>query len=49
MGPGKRGLFAVAVAVVCAVTVLGAPGAAFASPDRPSSPTPSPTATTAPI
>ncbi|MEU1178092.1 NlpC/P60 family protein [Streptomyces sp. NPDC005820] len=45
MGPGKRGLFAVAVAVVCAVTVLGAPGAAFASP---SSPTPSPTATTAP-
>ncbi|WP_330349083.1 C40 family peptidase [Streptomyces sp. NBC_00582] len=48
MGPGKRGLFAVAVAVVCAVTVLGAPGAAFASPDRPSSPTPSPTATTAP-
>lgn len=48
MGPGKRGLFAVAVAVVCAVTVLGAPGAAFASPDSPSSPTPSPTATTAP-
>ncbi|MFI1048464.1 NlpC/P60 family protein [Streptomyces griseoruber] len=45
MGPGKRGLFAVAVAVVCAVTVLGAPGAAFAAPDNP---TPSPTATTAP-
>ncbi|MFF4589211.1 NlpC/P60 family protein [Streptomyces sp. NPDC001388] len=44
MGPGKRGLFVAAVAVVCAVTVLGAPGAAFASPD----PSPSPTATTDP-
>ncbi|MFF5183695.1 NlpC/P60 family protein [Streptomyces sp. NPDC000345] len=44
MGPGKRGLFAAAVAVVCAVTVLGAPGAAFASP----APSPSPTATTDP-
>lgn len=40
MGTGKRGLLVAAVAVVCAVTVLGAPGAAFASPN----PTPSPTA-----
>ncbi|MFI5471106.1 NlpC/P60 family protein [Streptomyces cacaoi] len=37
MGTGKRGLLAAAVTVVCAVTVLGAPGTAFASP----SPTPS--------
>ncbi|MEU5278579.1 NlpC/P60 family protein [Streptomyces asoensis] len=45
MGTGKRGLLAAAVAVVCAVTVLGAPGAAFAAPG----PTPSPAAgTTAP-
>ncbi|MEU4876284.1 NlpC/P60 family protein [Streptomyces sp. NPDC021608] len=41
MGTGKRGLLSVAVAVVCAVTVLGAPGAAFASPE----PTPGATAT----
>ncbi|MFJ1810168.1 MULTISPECIES: NlpC/P60 family protein [unclassified Streptomyces] len=40
MGTGKRGLLAAAVTVVCAVTVLGAPGTAFASP----SPTPAPTA-----
>ncbi|MEU5123727.1 C40 family peptidase [Streptomyces asoensis] len=47
MGTGKRGLLAAAVAVVCAVTVLGAPGAAFAAPG----PTPSPTAgaTTPPL
>ncbi|WP_037683643.1 C40 family peptidase [Streptomyces griseus] len=44
MRAGKRGLFAVAVTVVCAVTVLGAPGTAFASP----SPTPSPSVTTPP-
>ena len=37
MGTGKRGLIATAVTVVCAVTVLAAPGTAFASP----SPTPS--------
>ncbi|MFF3330253.1 NlpC/P60 family protein [Streptomyces sp. NPDC002888] len=42
MRPGKRGLLVAAVTVVCAITVLGAPGTAFASP----SPTPSPTATT---
>lgn len=47
MGTGKRGLLAAAVTVVCAVTVLGAPGTAFAAPD----PTPSPTAssTTPPL
>jgi peptidoglycan DL-endopeptidase CwlO len=33
MGTGKRGLLAAAVTVVCAVTVLGTPGMAFASPD----------------
>ncbi|MFF5483052.1 NlpC/P60 family protein [Streptomyces sp. NPDC012935] len=37
MGSGKRGLIATAVTVVCAVTVLAAPGTAFAAP----SPTPS--------
>ncbi|MEV1067982.1 NlpC/P60 family protein [Streptomyces sp. NPDC050263] len=42
MGTGKRGLLAAAVTVVCAVTVLGAPGTAFASPSP--SPTPSSTA-----
>ncbi|MFD9436039.1 NlpC/P60 family protein [Streptomyces sp. NPDC060002] len=45
MGTGKRGLLAVAVTVVCAVTVLGAPGTAFASP----SPTPSASSTTPPL
>ncbi|MFI7018729.1 NlpC/P60 family protein [Streptomyces sp. NPDC050164] len=40
MGTGKRGLIATAVTVVCAVTVLAAPGTAFASP----SPTPTPSA-----
>jgi cell wall-associated NlpC family hydrolase len=39
MGTGKRGLIASAVAVVSAVTVLAAPGTAFANP----SPTPTPT------
>ncbi|GAA3981637.1 NlpC/P60 family protein [Streptomyces sp. NBC_01352] len=37
MGTGKRGLMASAVTVVCAVTVLAAPGTAFANP----TPTPS--------
>ncbi|MFD3618380.1 NlpC/P60 family protein [Streptomyces sp. NPDC058676] len=32
MGTGKRGLIASGVTVVCAVTVLAAPGTAFASP-----------------
>jgi septal ring factor EnvC (AmiA/AmiB activator) len=40
MGTGKRGLIATAVTVVCALTVLAAPGTAFASP----SPTPTPSA-----
>ncbi|KAB2973470.1 NlpC/P60 family protein [Streptomyces sp. SS1-1] len=40
MGTGKRGLITAAVTVVCAVTVLAAPGMAFAAP----SPTPSPSA-----
>ncbi|MET9731396.1 NlpC/P60 family protein [Streptomyces sp. NPDC006458] len=38
MGTGKRGLITAAVTVVCAVTVLAAPGTAFAAPD----PTPAP-------
>ncbi|WP_251093953.1 NlpC/P60 family protein [Streptomyces sp. Caat 7-52] len=40
MGSGKRGLLTAALTVVCAVTVLAAPGAAFAAP----APTPAPTA-----
>ncbi|MGW5655889.1 C40 family peptidase [Streptomyces humi] len=39
--PGGRGILATAVTVVCAVTVLAAPGTAFAAPD----PTPSASAT----
>ncbi|MEG8279215.1 C40 family peptidase [Streptomyces sp. AHA2] len=47
MGTGKRGLIATAVAVVCAVTVLAAPGTAFAAPAPPApttsaAPAPSP-------
>ncbi|MBC9729835.1 C40 family peptidase [Streptomyces sp. TRM68367] len=41
MGTGKRGLITAAVTTVCAVTVLAAPGTAFASP----APTPSPATT----
>ncbi|MEU0070622.1 NlpC/P60 family protein [Streptomyces sp. NPDC006332] len=41
MRAGKRGLITAAVTVVCAVTVLLAPGTAFAAP----APTPTPTAT----
>ncbi|MFF7471113.1 NlpC/P60 family protein [Streptomyces sp. NPDC008092] len=40
--PGGRGILATAVTVVCAVTVLAAPGTAFAAP----APTPSPSAST---
>src|SRR4051812_24437044 len=43
MGTGKRGLLTAALTVVCAVTVLAAPGAAFAAPG----PTPTPTASPA--
>ncbi|MET9763163.1 NlpC/P60 family protein [Streptomyces sp. NPDC006372] len=46
MGRGKRGLIATAVTVVCAITVLAAPGTAFASPSP--SPTPTPSASPAP-
>ncbi|MGW7208835.1 NlpC/P60 family protein [Streptomyces sp. NPDC054837] len=45
MGAGKRGLVTAAVTVVCAVTVLAAPGTAFASPNPSPSPTPSASAT----
>ncbi|MGV9561155.1 NlpC/P60 family protein [Streptomyces sp. NPDC003480] len=47
MGSGKRALTTAAIALVCAVTVLGAPGAAHASPGRPA-PTPTPPGGTAP-
>jgi cell wall-associated NlpC family hydrolase len=47
MGSGKRGLLTAALTVVCAVTVLAAPGTAFAAPaptpTTGGSPTPSPT------
>lgn len=42
MGAGKRGLIAAAVTVVCAVTVLAAPGTAFANAGRTPSPSTSP-------
>lgn len=38
MGAGRRGLVTTAVSVVCAVTVLAAPGTAFASPEPGTSP-----------
>ncbi|UXY20609.1 NlpC/P60 family protein [Streptomyces cynarae] len=42
MGSGKRTLVTAAIALVCTVTVLGTPGAAYASPERPDPrPTPS--------
>ncbi|MGK5692496.1 NlpC/P60 family protein [Streptomyces sp. URMC 128] len=44
MGPGKRGLIATAVTVVCALTVLAAPGTAFASPGPAPTPDPTPSA-----
>ncbi|MFF8402796.1 NlpC/P60 family protein [Streptomyces sp. NPDC014846] len=52
MGPGKRGLLTAALTVVCAVTVLVAPGTAFAAPTPTPAPTPrasgTPTAPTPP-
>ncbi|MGW3494617.1 NlpC/P60 family protein [Streptomyces sp. NPDC001020] len=49
MGSGKRTLTTAAIALVCAVTVLTAPGAAQASPGRPApAPTPSGGPTPAP-
>jgi cell wall-associated NlpC family hydrolase len=46
MGTGRRALITTAVAVVCAVTVLAAPGTAFANSAR--TPSPTPTATPSP-
>jgi cell wall-associated NlpC family hydrolase len=46
MGTGRRALITTAVAVVCAVTVLAAPGTAFANTAR--TPSPTPTATPSP-
>ncbi|MFD5075471.1 NlpC/P60 family protein [Streptomyces sp. NPDC058371] len=43
MGCGKRSLTTAAVALVCAITVLGAPGMAYAAPANPT-PTPTPPA-----
>ncbi|MGW5616522.1 NlpC/P60 family protein [Streptomyces sp. NPDC003877] len=48
MGTGKRGLIATAVAVVCAVTVLAAPGTAFAGPRPDPEPMPGATAPLSP-
>ncbi|KMS85019.1 MULTISPECIES: C40 family peptidase [Streptomyces] len=50
MGSGKRGLLTAALTVICAVTVLSAPGTAFAAvePARTPPSTPAPTATPAP-
>ncbi|MFF0160205.1 NlpC/P60 family protein [Streptomyces sp. NPDC005263] len=45
MRAGKRGLITAAVTVVCAVTVLAAPGTAFAAPAPTPAPTPSSTTT----
>ncbi|MEH0628845.1 C40 family peptidase [Streptomyces stelliscabiei] len=42
MGAGKRSLTMAAVAVVCAMTVLGAPVNAYASQTKPTEPTPGP-------
>lgn len=46
MGSGKRSLTTAAIALVCAVTVLSAPGTAFASASAPK-PTPAPSSGTA--
>lgn len=43
MGTGRRNLTMAAVAVVCAMTVLGTPVDAYASQRNPTEPTPSPT------
>ncbi|MEU3857149.1 NlpC/P60 family protein [Streptomyces sp. NPDC028722] len=44
MGTGKRGLLTAALTVICAVTVLAAPGTAFAAPAPLPVPAPTPTA-----
>ncbi|QFQ98370.1 NlpC/P60 family protein [Streptomyces phaeolivaceus] len=48
MGAGKRNLTMAAVAVVCAMTVLGAPVHAYASQTKPTEPTPSPSSSSSP-
>ncbi|MFF9090036.1 NlpC/P60 family protein [Streptomyces sp. NPDC014991] len=48
MGTGKRGLLTAALTVICAVTVLAAPGTAFAAPAPLPVPAPAPTAAPAP-
>ncbi|MEU0252177.1 NlpC/P60 family protein [Streptomyces sp. NPDC006184] len=48
MGTGKRGLLTAALTVICAVTVLAAPGTAFAAPAPLPVPAPAPTATPPP-
>ncbi|ELP67330.1 NlpC/P60 family protein [Streptomyces turgidiscabies] len=48
MGAGKRSLIATAVGLVCAVTVLGGAGTAFASPAPTPTPPPTPSVTLPP-
>lgn len=48
MGAGKRSLIATAVGLVCAVTVLGGAGTAFAAPAPTPTPTPTPSVTLPP-
>ncbi|MFJ5308394.1 NlpC/P60 family protein [Streptomyces sp. NPDC088350] len=48
MGAGRRALITTAITVVCAVTVLAAPGTAFASPTPTPTASPSATATASP-
>ncbi|MER6731362.1 C40 family peptidase [Streptomyces puniciscabiei] len=48
MGWGKRSILSAAVTVVCAVTVLAAPGTAFAAPAPKPGTTPAPTPSTSP-
>ncbi|WP_405584684.1 NlpC/P60 family protein [Streptomyces sp. NBC_01092] len=49
MGTGKRGLLMMAVTVVCAVTVLAAPGTAFAAPSPSPTPSASPSSSPTPV
>ncbi|WP_405948943.1 NlpC/P60 family protein [Streptomyces prunicolor] len=49
MGAGRRALITTAITVVCAVTVLAAPGTAFASPTPTPSATPSASASSTPV
>jgi cell wall-associated NlpC family hydrolase len=49
MGTGKRGLVTAAITVVCTVTVLAAPGTAFASQTSPTPTAPTPSASPTPV